>query len=61
MVTRPQIEKISTRIEALVAASEGGVVYIWRDRGQTVIQACELIISADLMTARRVKPTSSDG
>jgi hypothetical protein len=38
---RSKIEKLSARIEALVAASEGGVPYVWRDRGQTDIEACE--------------------
>jgi hypothetical protein len=41
MVTRPQIEKLSARVDALVAASEGGVVFIWRDPGQTEMEACE--------------------
>jgi len=41
VMMRSKIEKLSVRIEALAAASEGRVVYIWRDRGQTVIEACE--------------------
>jgi hypothetical protein len=38
---RSKIEKLSARIEVLVAVSEGGIAYIWRDRGQTDIEACE--------------------
>ena len=41
VMMRTKIEKLSARIEALVTASEGGVVYIWRDRGQTEMEACE--------------------
>jgi hypothetical protein len=41
VMMRSKIEKLSARIEALVAVSEGGVVYIWRDRGQTAMEACE--------------------
>jgi len=35
---RSKIEKLSARIEALVTASDGRVVYIWRDRGQTEME-----------------------
>jgi hypothetical protein len=41
VMMRSKIEKLSARIEALVTTSEGGVVYIWRERGQTAMVACE--------------------
>jgi hypothetical protein len=41
VMMRSKIEKLSARIEALVTAAEGGVVYIWRDCGQSVMEACE--------------------
>jgi hypothetical protein len=40
-VTRPQIERLSARIEALAAASETGVAYIWRNLDETKEEACE--------------------
>ena len=41
MVTRPQIEKLTARIEALVAAAEGGgrLAYVWRDAEESEDQA----------------------
>jgi len=41
VMMRSKIEKLSARIEALVTASDGRVVYIWRDRGQTEMEVCE--------------------
>jgi hypothetical protein len=41
MVTRPQIEKLSARIEALVAAANGNArpVYVWRELEESDEQA----------------------
>jgi hypothetical protein len=41
MVSRPQIEKLSSRIEALAAAADGGgrPAYVWRDAGESEEQA----------------------
>ena len=36
-----KIAKLSARMEALVTASDGRVVYIWRDRRQTEMEVCE--------------------
>jgi hypothetical protein len=43
MVTRPQIEKLSARIEALAAVTDGGghLAYVWRHKEETKQQALE--------------------
>ena len=40
MVSRAQLDRIATRIEALVPKS-GRVVYVWRNRGETEEEVLE--------------------
>ena len=61
MVTRPQIDKLSARIEALadaIASPNDGpdVVYGWKDCGETYEQALERIYQerSDAQRARQV-------
>jgi len=71
VMMRSKIEKLSARIEALVTASEGGVAYIWRDRGQTVMEACEShyqrrpdvspLIKTDPAVLKIMDPASAQG
>jgi hypothetical protein len=41
VVTRPQIEKLSARIEALLADGNGRPVYVWRDAGESEAEALD--------------------
>jgi hypothetical protein len=54
MVTRTQIDKLSSRIEALAPRSDR-IAYVWRNRGETDQEALERHYSdvpADRLAAR---------